>query len=115
MKVKMLKTNWPHLNGDVAEVKKDVAERWVKRGIAEEVHPVKTLPKPVKKRGKPVEIVEQTPTVVEPDVIEDDGPELEEMTINELRDLARKEGVEGIWSKNKDALIVALKGENHAS
>ncbi len=41
---------------------------------------------------------------------EEEGIEFEDMTILELRDLARAEGITGIYSKSKAELIDALKG-----
>ena len=43
--------------------------------------------------------------------IEDEGLEFEEMTVNELRDLAKAEGLAGIYRKNKQEIIETLRGQ----
>ena len=41
--------------------------------------------------------------------VQDEGIEFEEMTVNELRELAKAEGMTGIYSKSKAELIEALR------
>lgn len=88
--------------GEVIDVDSVTGERWQKRGLAEMVE-----------KPEPPKVVK--PEKVEPEpfeeVIEDDGPELEEMTVNELRELARAENVPGLWSMSKAELVNALRGE----
>lgn len=105
MKVKLLKNTYDGKHGvltkgDVIEVDSVTKDRWTKRGLAEVVKD-----EPVK------QVVEKVESIEPPDVLEDDGPELEEMTINELRELARAENMPGLWSMNKAQLVDALRGE----
>ncbi len=108
MKVKLLKTNYPHLRGDTVEVKNDVGARWIKRGIAEEV---KATPKPEPVESLTVDTTDQTPVVFEAPP-ENEAVDYDDMTVVKLRDLAKAEGVSiysGGKTLNRAELIAALK------
>lgn len=42
----------------------------------------------------------------------DNSPDLEEMSDEELKRLAKEEGVEHYWSMNRDTLIESIRGKN---
>ncbi len=127
MKVKMLKTTYDSHYGflDAGQeytVNDIVGERWVSKKIATEVKnsgrsPVKTNTKrpTVKKELARVEekaTVETPPPEEETTITETyDGPEFEEMTVRELRELAKAENVAGVYGKNKAELISVLRGD----
>ena len=56
--------------------------------------------------------VSEEPVEAEVEEIADEGIDYEEMTVLELRELAREEKVDSIYSKNKAELIEALKEGN---
>ena len=117
MRVRMLKDNWPYRRGGTVTVKDEIGDRWIAKNIAEQV---------VVRRGRKTEprnaegpkaetklesvepAVEEKQTEVE-EVKSDEGPELEDLSINELRGLAKEKGIEGTWRMTKKTLIQTLR------
>jgi len=54
--------------------------------------------------------VSEEPIETEVETAQDEGIDYEDMNVIELRELAKAEGMTGIYGKNKAELIEALKG-----
>lgn len=121
MRVRMLKDNWPYRRGGTVTVKDEVANRWIARNIAEQVvvrRGRKAEPGDAEGPKVETELESVEPQVedeqvgveeVEEEVTDDEGPDLADLSIHELRRLAKEEGVEGTWRMTKKALIEAVR------
>ncbi len=116
MKVKLLKTNWPHERGEVIEVNNELGQRWLKIGLAEEVKKMKRQNKPSKPAPLEPKSVSPKSVIIEPEILpsmltETDISDLEKLNIHKLRKLAQNLGITGAWSKSKVELAEMLKDQ----